>query len=255
MMQFEFSICREWKDILDSIKTDILLQFGRNEFLIEEETVEDRCFIIFKFFDPLDYTSAISAILYRSLSQSMADKYKAYYIKKAQGALPQQEWEDFAKRASRIRVIQEEKETIKALEEMLDNGKTIAVDAFFRFVMRTFKQELKRRISMIAEDVLISCQYMEFINLMRDYMDSQPHTSCVHIYSDDNDIALLNDELQELDQDELCHDEPVTPEDRVLSALLTVSPEQVVIHAKDEDKPIIKTIKRLFTGKLDFPKK
>jgi len=163
---------------------------------------------------------------------------------------------------------EEEKRTIKkkALELLQkDESKFYPLSRKNKIVTRVLEHlsilELEDIVDAAADDFLEEKEYLEFIRLLRYFVDIQePKVNEVHIILENDTVFKLvdrtgkeieNEYLDGFSMDLLNNN--INYEDLLISALITLAPSQVVIHIiKTEPKDTLKTIENVFGKRVKY---
>ncbi|HHT49733.1 MAG TPA: hypothetical protein GXZ98_10645 [Firmicutes bacterium] len=157
----------------------------------------------------------------------------------------------------------DEKERIKRVQKevgsFLSENNAIFLEGFFRFRLKDYFSELKENLEEAIDQLLADKEYQEFIKLLRYFVEIQePKILEVHVlfYSKEK-FRLLDEEEKPLEQEYLLKvlgdlkDEGLKYEDLLLSALITLSPQRIILHHSDKTN-IVNTILNVFTGRVTF---
>lgn len=144
--------------------------------------------------------------------------------------------------------------------EYLRGNSTIHLEGFLRFRLKEYLQELEENIDRAVEDFFMEKEYYEFIRLLKYFVDIQEakidianvvmeESGKYHLYDKMN--RLINNEYLEDLASEMA-DKDISYDDLLISSLITLAPNQVVIHfeGKVKNKEIIETIKSVFSDRV-----
>jgi putative sporulation protein YtxC len=156
-----------------------------------------------------------------------------------------------------------EKERICRIQEEVNSflceNKALFLEGFFRFRLKDYVHELKENLEEAIDQLLADKEYQEFIKLLRYFVEIQePKILEVHVlfYSKEK-FRLLDEEEKPLEQEYLLKvlgdlkDEGLKYEDLLLSALITLSPQRIILH-QSEKTNIVNTILNVFTERVTF---
>ncbi len=141
----------------------------------------------------------------------------------------------------------------------LDENNSIFLEGFFRFRLKDYFFELKENLEGAIDELIADKEYQEFIKLLRYFVEIQdPKIIEVHVlfYSTEK-FRLLDEEEKPLEQDYLLKvlgdlkDEGLKYEDLLLSALITLSPQRIILHHSEKTN-IVKTIVNVFKERVTF---
>jgi putative sporulation protein YtxC len=148
-----------------------------------------------------------------------------------------------------------EKVMLKILD-YLELHKDLIVEGFINFRLKDYLKELEGIVNSAVDEFLLEKEYMEFIRLLKYFVDIQePRIQKVQIVFkkngkfsllDKEDYPVKHESLDGLMVD-LLEDE-INYEDLLISALITLSPEELVIHKEPgvETGEAITTIQNVF---------
>ncbi|WP_258360028.1 putative sporulation protein YtxC [Moorella sulfitireducens (nom. illeg.)] len=157
--------------------------------------------------------------------------------------------------------LQQREESITArIREYLQENSWLNIDGFVRFRLPDYLMELEQALGEAVDEYLMEKEYDEFIRLLRYFVDAQePRVEKVHVVlSPGGGFQLCDGENRNLSGDYLegfvvdMVDSDLNYEDLLISALITIAPRQVVLHATDKGRyhNTISTIKSVFGERL-----
>lgn len=137
-------------------------------------------------------------------------------------------------------------------------SKLLALDGFMRFRMQTYRKYLSKQMKEAVEEYTLEKEYKDFIQLLKYFVSVQTSKiPLVHlIHNGKRKFELIKEdgsplEIKEMEgtlQDVL--EQNYSHEDLIVSTLLTVAPEQIVLHSKHPDENVIKTLLQIFEGRI-----
>ncbi|MBC8531033.1 putative sporulation protein YtxC [Gehongia tenuis] len=145
------------------------------------------------------------------------------------------------------------------VEDYLLTSKEMMLDGFVRFRLKDWVRYWEQKVKRAAEELLIEREYMQFIRLLRIFVDTQePKIDRVNITLDANGQYLLTDGQGEPIEDETLfemEDElsrmQLGKADILLSSLITISPGKVHMDAHvARDAEVMETIRQVFQARL-----
>lgn len=152
----------------------------------------------------------------------------------------------------------------KKIREYFDVSNEIIVDGFVTFRLQDFQKEMESIIDQAVDDYLVDREYKEFISLLQYFVELQPSLlDTVHVTVNDDGNYELYDEEQSLVKVNFAKGiEPysafdsLTPDDLLVSRLITLSPKKIVVHRKEriENKELLNTLMNVFGEKFSFCK-
>lgn len=130
---------------------------------------------------------------------------------------------------------------LTSISQYLESDSLLYLEGFLRFRLKEYFQEMEESIEKAIDNFLVEREYLEFIKLLRYFVEIQePRIDEVHVLIKDQDsFYLLDEEKQPIEEKQLqnvlaeLHNEntEVDYDDLLLSALITISPRRIVIHA------------------------
>ncbi|GAB6099175.1 putative sporulation protein YtxC [Halanaerocella petrolearia] len=135
----------------------------------------------------------------------------------------------------------------------------IILEGFVRFRLKNYLTELEVAIDGAVEDYLVEKEYKEFVHLLKNFIDDQaPKNKIVNVVKiEDDNFQLLDHNGIVLDNiflDEYILqmvDEELASEDLLISSLITIAPEEIILHFK-EPISVVKTLESVFTDRLSI---
>ncbi|WP_018084422.1 putative sporulation protein YtxC [Desulfurispora thermophila] len=145
---------------------------------------------------------------------------------------------------------------LSRLQEYLQSNDDLVLDGFIRFRLKEYVSELKEAADKAVDDFLLEKEYNEFVQLLRYFVEMQePRVSLVHVLIMPNGAFKLydrhyrniNSEFLEGLMVELTSSE-ISYEDLLISALVSLAPEQIVFHTGRREVPsyLLETMKSVF---------
>lgn len=140
----------------------------------------------------------------------------------------------------------------------VDENKSMILDGFVNFRLKEYIKSLDYCIDLAVNKFLIEREYLEFIDLLRLYINSQESKeSILHLIYSKNNTLLINNQKNIISIDnnifnaKYLSDITFCENDYILNSLLTLLPEKLFIHIID--KPIddfINTLKMIFVNRV-----
>lgn len=213
-----------------------------------------------------------SAIIYRILSKTLADfiinhlqmKYILNIIKKKHPHFNQTEILKLKKycsdllnessKSSKLELKKQQKITDCFLN-FIDKNTWINLEAFIRFRLQFFYQELDEVVEYAIEEYISDQQYKEFMTLLKTFVYTQEYKiPSVHIiHNGENDFLVLNEQLKtiEINGEETIsevddHHKNNNFDDLIITKLVSISPKKIVIHTREPELQIIHVIEQIF---------
>ncbi|MDA8353841.1 MAG: putative sporulation protein YtxC [Firmicutes bacterium] len=144
--------------------------------------------------------------------------------------------------------------------QYLAQHQVLAADGFFHFRLKRYRNGLIHLVEHAVDEYLLDQEYREFIDLLRYFVSVQPPKySLVHVlHTDERRFQLLDGEGRPLRMKELdgavkeLVEPPFSHEDLIVSTLLTVAPEQVVLHTRNREENVVQTLEQVFETRISL---
>lgn len=145
-----------------------------------------------------------------------------------------------------------------AFYEYISNTKSIILTGFINFRLSSYRILLNELVDFSVNEYVIEKEYLEFISLLKLYVNSQPPSnSIIHLISSDFGIILLDEKLEmiELQKNNLKYFSDITFSDNdfILNTLLNILPKKIYLHLvtiSPNNFDFINTIKLVFENKI-----
>ena len=141
------------------------------------------------------------------------------------------------------------------LKDYLKDNKSIVLEGFLNFRLREYVAYLRDLLQESVNQFIIDKEYIEFVNLLKDYVDSKiPNKDIVNLVYVNNEAILLSENgsiiaLDEFDSKYLS-DISFSNNDYVLNTLVGLLPRQIILHLSSPKDNFIKTIELIFGDKV-----
>lgn len=162
-------------------------------------------------------------------------------------------------RPNLLRRVDRKGRVLSLILEYLATQQEINLDGFITFRLRDYREQLNDAVGQAVDEFLMEKEYLEFINLLRYFVESQePKLKLVHVLiephrafklTDDKGATVSGDYLAETFTE---LDTEINSEDLLVSALITIAPERIVLHCPTElDRAeSLDTIRSVFEGRV-----
>lgn len=144
--------------------------------------------------------------------------------------------------------------------QFLERQNTLIVDGFVTFRLQDLVAEAEAALDGSVDTFLLQREYQEFILLLRHFVETlPPRHDLVHAVMQPGGAFRLTDAdghplSREAAEVEAAAAPELAPEDRVISALVTLAPRTVVLHrpAGEQalDEEAVATVREVFGGRL-----
>ncbi len=182
--------------------------------------------------------------------------YEYFYFDKNDKNVIFDEYKILLKKISRQEKNLKFRKIYNPLKKYLHKNKTIILEGFLNFRLRNYIEYLQELIQESVNQFIIDKEYIEFVNLLKGYVDSKvPNKDVVNlVYVYDQAILLSEEgEFLELDKFDSKYLSDITfcNNDYVLNTLVGLLPRQIILHLFSGHKDnFIKTIELIFGNKV-----
>lgn len=144
--------------------------------------------------------------------------------------------------------------------EYLTNEHSLYITGFINFRLNTYHEYLNEKIDFVVNKFLIDKEYLEFVNILRLYINSESvksTTTHLHlIYTNSNSI-IINDNKEiiscndNISKAKYISDISFSSNDLALNTLLNLLPQKITIHLTDNNvDEFINTLKLIFQDRI-----
>lgn len=149
---------------------------------------------------------------------------------------------------------------INAFETYLTTNKSIVLDGFLNFRIKDYISILEEVVDEAVNNFVIEKEYLEFISLLKIYVNSQNSTcDVVHlVYNNENSILLDKDKnvidvSDDVFKAKYLSDISFSSNDYALNSLLTIVPKKIYIHLLDNCiDEFIHTLSLIFENRIEI---
>ena len=149
---------------------------------------------------------------------------------------------------------------INDFESYLKNNKSIILDGFLNFRIKDYMSILEEVVDEAVNNFVIEKEYLEFISLLKMYVNSQKSTcDIVHlIYTNESSILLDKDKniinvSDDVFKAKYLSDISFSSNDYALNSLLTLIPKKIYIHLIDNCiDEFIHTLSLIFESRVEI---
>lgn len=145
------------------------------------------------------------------------------------------------------------------LEEYLKDNKSIILDGFVNFRIPSYILNIKTLVAESVNQYIIDKEYIDFVNILRDYVNSQnSKTNIVNLIYINSEGILLSSKGDYIDLEKFnsiyLSDISFSKNDYILNTLIGVLPNKIMLHLISPKDQFIKTIELIFEGKVKYCK-
>ena len=148
-----------------------------------------------------------------------------------------------------------------AFYEYITTHHSIVLSGFINFRLSDYRNILGDLIDFSVNEFIIEREYLEFISLIKLYINSQPSISkLIHIICFDFDLFLLDENLEIINIDKnamnakYLSDISFSNNDYILNTLLNLLPDKIILHAisPSVNLDFINTLKLIFENRIEI---
>ena len=136
-------------------------------------------------------------------------------------------------------------------------NKSIVLEGFLNFRLREYIAYLRDLLQEAVNQFILDKEYIEFVNLLKDYVDSKvPNKESVNLIYVNNEALLLSQDgniiaLDKFDSKYLS-DISFSNNDYVLNTLVGIIPSKIYLHLVSPKDNFIKTIELIFGDRVKY---
>lgn len=141
----------------------------------------------------------------------------------------------------------------------LIENKSMILDGFVNFRLKDYIDIIDYIIDLSVNSFLIKREYLEFINLLKSYVQTKkPSPSPIHLIYLNNESILLNENKEIINTDteiftaKYLSDISFSSNDYALNTILNLLPSKIYIHILDKEDEFITTLKLIFENRIEF---
>ena len=148
-----------------------------------------------------------------------------------------------------------------AFYEYISTHHSIILTGFINFRLKEYRNLLEDLTDFSVNEFIIEREYLEFISLLRLYVNSQLSSPItVHLISFGNDILLLDENMEMIDVDKnalkakYLSDVSFSNNDYVLNTLLNLLPKKIHLHlvSASGNLDFINTLQLVFENRIEI---
>lgn len=245
-------------------KSNVTIDFEVELSSLKDYDLNDFKIMFFHYMGNAFSDIIVNEIEDKFVQKNLADEYYYFSVSERNTILKHlkniQEGEEFKYGNGVTYRISRKAKVLHQIIEYLRGNSKIHLEGFLRFRLKDYLQELEEHIDRAVEDFFMEKEYYEFIRLLKYFVDIQEakidianvvmgENGKYHLYDKMN--RLINNEYLEDLASEMA-DKDISYDDLLISSLITLAPNQVVIHfeGKVKNKEIIETIKSVFSDRV-----
>ncbi|MCY0875179.1 MAG: sporulation protein YtxC [Firmicutes bacterium] len=145
------------------------------------------------------------------------------------------------------------------LNDLMNQSRDIHLDGVLRFRFGQWLAQLRETTNERVDEYLASREYDEFIGVLQYFLDTTPvRAETLHVVCNGEEVLGLDDQGRPIDlrtvrtiaQD--TDDDDLHPQDILMSALITRSPQNLIVHTETRDEQFVNTLERVFRSRVHF---
>lgn len=141
--------------------------------------------------------------------------------------------------------------------DYMKNNDLMNLNGFVQFRLKDYLEILDYLVDLSVNNFIINREYLKFIELLQDYIDSSvSNIDIVHLIYLNNESILLDEEKNVIPVDEhildakYLSDISFSSNDYCLNTLLSLLPKKLYIHILNEEDEFITTLKKIFRNRI-----
>lgn len=148
-----------------------------------------------------------------------------------------------------------------AFYDYITKNHSIVLSGFINFRLFSYREIIEDLVNLSVNEFIIEREYLEFISLLKLYINSQPSTcNIIHLVCFDYDTILLDENMDiiEIDKNALnakyLSDVSFSNNDYVLNTILNLLPNRIFLHltSTSGNLDFINTLKLIFEDRLEI---
>ena len=143
------------------------------------------------------------------------------------------------------------------IERYIKENKAIILDGIVNFRIKNYIKQLDSIVDMGVNQYIIEKEYIEFINLLKVYINTtKGETKLLHLIYINGESILLDEEKNMISMSKNIYnakylsDITFSSNDYALNTLLSLLPEKLIIHLINEEDEFINTMKLIFEDRV-----
>lgn len=148
-----------------------------------------------------------------------------------------------------------------AFYDYITENHSIVLSGFINFRLSAYREIIEDLVNLSVNEFIIEREYLEFVSLLKLYINSQPSTcDTIHLVCFDYDTILFDEDMNILEVDKSAlnakylSDVSFSNNDYVLNTLLNLLPNKVFLHlaSVSGNLDFINTLKLIFEDRLEI---
>lgn len=136
--------------------------------------------------------------------------------------------------------------------DYISTNKAIYLDGFINFRIKPYIDFINNLINNCVNDYVVEKEYVEYIKLLKTYVNSRPsQTNILHLIYIKDDTILLDENLEILSitnniQPSIISDISFNANDYILNMLISLLPKKLYIHLLSKEDEFISSLIKIF---------
>lgn len=148
-----------------------------------------------------------------------------------------------------------------AFYEYISAHHSIVLSGFVNFRLKEYRNIIEDLVDFSVNEYIVEREYLEFISLLRIYINSQPSSNqTIHLISLEHDTFLLDENMQVINVDKgalsakYLSDVSFSNNDYILNTLLNLLPNKIYLHlaSPSSNLDFINTLQLIFENRIEF---
>ena len=137
-------------------------------------------------------------------------------------------------------------------------NKSVILNGFINFRLKEYFYFLETLVSKSVEQFVVDREYIQFVELLRNYVRSKTsNSSIVHLIYINSEGILLSEngnvlELEDFNSSIYLSDISFSKNDYVLNTLIGILPSKIMLHLVSKEDQFIDTVHRIFEEKVEL---
>lgn len=145
--------------------------------------------------------------------------------------------------------------------EYISTHHSLVLSGFINFRLNKYRKLIEDLVDLSVNEFIIEREYLEFVSLLRLYINSQPPSdTIIHVISFENKIILLDDTMRKISIDKnslkakYLSDVSFSNNDYILNTLLTLLPKKIHLHiiSASDNSEFLSTLQLIFENRIDI---
>lgn len=145
------------------------------------------------------------------------------------------------------------------IQEYFSNHHELVIEGFLAFRLKDYREKLAEVVDKAVDEYMMDQEYKEFIRVLRYFVDIQEaQVEEVHvIIGEGGNFRLCDSHGKGLNNQHLEHimlkgSDDINYEDLVISALITIAPQNVMLHYTNghQGETLVDTVQSVFEGRV-----